>query len=620
MHNHLFRGAVLILALVGPHAWGADNDPIMREAHRKAQDFIDHEKQFHLGVLPTEQSNPKTAGLAEAAAADLPRALRMLQSVDRDIVPAADAVFRGPAWNKLVASMAGAIEGRRRICFSGCGATGRLSILLEASWRQFWQNLRQAHPEVADRLPPWEDAVESIMTGGDYALIRSVENFEDYQVFGRRQVDQAQLGPGDVLVAISEGGETSSVIGTIWRAAERGSEVFFAFNNPPKILAEHIERSRQVIADPRVTVLDLSCGPMAVAGSTRMQATTSELLVVGAALETALQQCLARKLDAATLSRLGFQPAANYSAGFARLLDDLGTPASIEALAAMVAAEASLYGQGGRVTYLGDQCLLDIFTDTTERSPTFMLPRFRKFDDTSTPPPWACVKTPLVATPVAWRNLLRRAPRCLEWTAGDYRQMQAPEKLVQNPPALGAAEMAKFQIGCEDDPSRREVANAAILVALGDEVARLAQPADPLGQRYAEFAKPFALRAVLAIGPAAPPASLAEQAWHVPVRQLGSPLRLWDRLAVKLVLNTVSSATMARLGRLTSNWMSHVEPTNKKLIDRGTRLVAELAGVDYRAACYALFETIERQSREDWTGRAKPSPVSETIARLKAAK
>ena len=31
----------------------------------KARDFIDNEKQFHLGFLPTEQSNPITATLEE---------------------------------------------------------------------------------------------------------------------------------------------------------------------------------------------------------------------------------------------------------------------------------------------------------------------------------------------------------------------------------------------------------------------------------------------------------------------------------------------------------------------------------------------------------------------------
>ena len=71
---------------------------------------------------------------------------------------------------------------------------------------------------------------------------------------------------------------------------------------------------------------------------------------------------------------------------------------------------------------------------------------------------------------------------------------------------------------------------------------------------------------------------------------------------------------MARMGRLISNWMAHVEPTNKKLIDRGTRLIAELAGVDYPTACYAMFETIDQQSRTSRPNQEKPSPVAETIA------
>ena len=102
----------------------------------------------------------------------------------------------------------------------------------------------------------------------------------------------------------------------------------------------------------------------------------------------------------------------------------------------------------------------------------------------------------------------------------------------------------------------------------------------------------------------------------MPVRPTASPLRLYDRLAMKLVLNNVSTATMARLGRLVSNWMAHVEPTNKKLIDRGTRLVAEIAGVDYSTACYALHETIEELTRTLEPGQEKPSPVALTIARL----
>ena len=47
---------------------------------------------------------------------------------------------------------------------------------------------------------------------------------------------------------------------------------------------------------------------------------------------------------------------------------------------------------------------------------------------------------------------------------------------------------------------------------------------------------------------------------------------LMRNMAVKLFFNSVSTGTMARLGRVTGNWMSFVDCTNKKLLDRGTRL------------------------------------------------
>jgi N-acetylmuramic acid 6-phosphate etherase len=596
------------------------DDAARQDAHRKAQYFIDQERQFHLGVLPTEQSHPKTARLAETARSDLAAAVRMLQSVDAELPGRMGQILRGPEFRRLAGAINGAIRGKGRVCFSGCGATGRLSILLEARWRQFWQDARGGHPAIAARLPDLEGRVVSIMTGGDYALIRSVENFEDYAVFGRRQVQELRLGRGDVLVAISEGGETSSVIGTIWQALENGAQVFFLFNNPAAVLARHVERSRQVIEDARVTKLDLSCGPMAVAGSTRMQATTSELLVAGTALETALAQMLQARLDAASLAALEvtLRRPDDYVRLFERLLADLGSPQSVAAIAAMADDETRLYRRHGLVTYVADRCLLDIFTDTTERSPTFMLPRFRRGDDGVSPPPWAFVKHARLATPDAWQAVLRRTPRCLGWNSATYRELGAPAAICAHPPRLSAEEMRGFLIGNEDDNSRFGAAeNAVTLVVLGDEIARLAAANDPLRNGFEAIARRFRGRGVLAVGPAAPPAALAANIWHVPVRAATSPLRLWERLSVKLVLNTASTASMARLGRLTGNWMTHVEPTNKKLIDRGTRIVSELAGVDYKAACYALYETMEEQARTSRPGQQRASPVALCLERLR---
>jgi N-acetylmuramic acid 6-phosphate etherase len=587
----------------------------MEDYRREAEHFLTQETQFHLGMLPTEQSHPKTRGLAETLQSDCQAGVRMLQSVDEDIVAMAQRVLGGSEVEKLVTALSEAILGGHRICFSGCGATGRLSIMLEAMWRKFWQGFARQQPAYAALAEKLADQAASIMTGGDFALVRSVEGFEDYISFGRQQAIEADLTAGDVLVAISEGGETSSVIGTLMEAGDRGLQTFFVFNNPADILAAHIERSRRVIENPAVTVLDLATGPMGVAGSTRMQATTAELLVVGSALEQALLRVLPEVLPSEALEALPaeLQKPVDGVAQFAALLDDLGSPEAVAAIASWVDTENELYGAGGRVTYFAADCVLDIFTDTTERTPTFMLPPFRKSDDLTSPPSWAFVKDPLRSTPEAWRNVLGRAPRCLEWEIPLYEKMGASAKIIGDPPRLGTEELMKFLIGSEADPSRTEVEpNLAMQVLLAHEVT--SPEAAAWQEACRKVAAPFSRRMTVVIGLGETPE--AAEVLQVPCRLTATPLELWDRLAAKLVLNTVSTATMGKFGRLVSNWMANVDTSNKKLVDRGTRLVSELTGLDYETACYELHRTFAEQKATAKPGQPRVSPVAETVRRL----
>ena len=73
---------------------------------------------------------------------------------------------------------------------------------------------------------------------------------------------------------------------------------------------------------------------------------------------------------------------------------------------------------------------------------------------------------------------------------------------------------------------------------------------------------------------------------------------------------------MGCCGRLAGNWMAHVDTSNKKLIDRGTRLIVELAGVDYVTACHALHKTIAELNSTVKAGEEELSPVAETVRRL----
>ena len=532
-----------------------------------AENFINNETEFHLGFLPTEQANPATASMENDFKADTARGVMTIRKADRPVLEMAKKVFAGKEFKAMNDAAKEVLDNGGKIIFSGCGATGRLSILLESMFRKFAKENR-------DFYAP--EQCESIMTGGDFALIRSVEFFEDFQTFGRRQVAEAGMTDKDMLVAITEGGETSSVIGTVKEAAERGAKVFLLFNNPASLLREHLIRCREVIDNPAVTVLDLSCGPMTLAGSTRMQATTSEELVAGALLEN----LAAYKCGGATF---------DWAAEFAILLDQLETPDAVTAMADHIDFESSIYQQDGKVTYFANDYLLDLFTDTTERNPTFMLPPFKSKAAKDAPQSWAFVKNPFFSTPETWHNMLNRPCRCLNWSKADYIAMDAGDKVAGNPPAISEKDLFLIEVGNEPAPERfTSQADRSVLVTVENAPGK---------------------NALLSKMPD------ADRILNIVCRNRKSPLELMTHLAVKLVLNTISTGTMVKVGRVTGNWMSYVSVSNKKLIDRAIRLICELGKTDYRTACLALFESIEILENFP-PDREAPPPVQYTLQKL----
>jgi N-acetylmuramic acid 6-phosphate etherase len=598
----------------------------MSNAHEKAREFLEHQKAFRLGELLTESSHSKTRRLSQTIQTDVAAGVRLLQSVDEDIPAALERIFAQESFARLVETLNAAIRAGRRIFFTGCGATGRLSILLEAAWRRFWR-ARAPHQAEASRR---ENQCFSVMAGGDFALIKSVEGFEDFPAFGRHQLKEAGVQRDDVVVAITEGGETPFVIGTAWQGLEAGAHVFFVYNNPSDLLRRHVQRSREVIEEPRIQKLDLATGPMAITGSTRMQATTTELLVVGAALETAIAHVCAgaeegekeRREEGKKIGRPEgekalrpssvptFLSSAPTTQEYGRLLEallrQLSSPPAVAAIAHMVELEEHIYRQHGLVTYIADDLLLDILTDTTERAPTYMLPPFRKDGDTIAPVSWSFVKSPHLPTREAWANMLQRQPRGLTWGPDVYRQLQAPLPLQANPPKLDNAEIYRFRIGNEPDPSRTNTPDS-LLVCVGGLPNCQSSIID----------HQFRRTAALTFGPT-PESIDVDESIDVPCDVPASPLRLWEHLAIKLILNTLSTATMVRMGRVIGNAMVWLSPSNKKLIDRGCRLTMQQTGCTYEHACEVLHEAVEEIAQRTQRGEEVPSPVALAIERIAA--
>ena len=592
----------------------------------KADDFIKNETQFHLGVLTTEQSHPKTRTLSQTLAVDTQQGMRQLYSVDDDIPPVLKKTIASEEYRKLENAIYRSLGAGGRVSFSGCGATGRLSILLDAANKKFCRVCAAKLPSRAEFFHKLAAQTNAIMTGGDFALIRSVESFEDFISFGYNQYKEAGIGPNDALCAISEGGETSSVIGTIHAALDAGIPAFFLFNNPSDLMASRVERSREVIEDPRVTVVNLTTGPMAIAGSTRMQATTIEMLVAGFAFETALAKFLQETLSSDELDAIGFAPRSpeEKAAEFDVLLKEIRSDENVATAAAYVEFECDLYKRGGCVTYFPRDYSLDIFTDTTERSPTFKIPPFRSLDETDAPAPWALVKDPLRNAKEAWIWLLGDVePRCLEWTPDDYRRMGGTPAQINDPPKIGRQTVYRFPIGSEPDSSRYEgIPNAAVAVLADTETSLWGAVGSDWFDAFEKCAAPFEQKVAFLINNTSTNASKPSDPNYGKIFEFNmaiptTPLDLFAHLALKLTLNNISTATMGKFGRLNGNWMAHVDATNKKLIDRSVRLVSEIGGVDYRTACVTLFEALEEM--ENWSLERKKtvSPAAYAVEMLK---
>ncbi len=352
----------------------------MSPAERALQ-FLQVASQFKLGHLVTESFHEKTSSLSSVVQKNVSEALTLLSSVDRE---ALSLLYKKEEelW-KLQQDIQKTLKAGRKVFMCGCGATGRLSLVLETLFRHEYGQTNQ---------------VLSFMAGGDFALVKSVESFEDRTDYGERQLLELGFGPGDLLLASTEGGETPFVIGATEKAAQISNQSpYFLYCNPDELLSP-IERSRKVIENPNIKKINLTVGPMAISGSTRMQASTVLMLAVGVGL------------------LYKHKNRSDFGDFYRSLLNALES-VDYSPLAPLTLLEAKLYESKKYCNYLSDSYLgISILTDTTERSPTFSLKGFEnRLDHQSDHALAYLFLSKGESSGHAWSELLGRPPRPLEW-------------------------------------------------------------------------------------------------------------------------------------------------------------------------------------------------------------
>jgi N-acetylmuramic acid 6-phosphate etherase len=595
----------------------------------RSNDFLKISDQFKLGALTTEASHPLTANLSEVAKGDAAAALKLLFEVDADVLKKYREFVASGRADQIKTEVLRALRNGGKLFFTGCGSTGRLSIQLVSIWRDFWQRQSaiglKSNPSAAE----FEQRAFAVMAGGDFALIKAVEGFEDFTVFGKKQIGDMGLCNRDVVFAITEGGETSFVIGTAWQGVEAGAKVYFVYNNPDDVLCEHVQRSREVLKESRIEKVNLTTGPMAITGSTRMQATTIQLAVLLTVLEMVLRELLGEFEPGDPVSFPSKDVPAQFEQQLTELRAVLNSAEVLAPLARLVSMEEQVYRSGHKNNYFAARFGIDVLTDTTERSPTYCTPPFRKFDDATATESWAFLFVPCDSTEDAWQHIIKRRPQCVEWSDQDVRALVPDEtraaRTCEIVRKIRYSELMRFKVGLDGLQYRPLGAGDSAVAILSEHEKQSLLSANGFFRTRLEAArKAGAKTGVIYFGRKESFFEIRAfvQKWDpaciavlVPVPGTDFLLEGVTRIAVKTLLNSLSTCTMVRLGRVMGNFMIWVVPSNLKLIDRSTRYIQKLTGLDYPSANRLLFEVLEYVEPRMKADQAYPPVVGVSVLR-----
>jgi N-acetylmuramic acid 6-phosphate etherase len=168
-------------------------------------------------------------------------------------------------------------------------------------------------------------------------------------------------------------------------------------------------------------------------------------------------------------------------------------------------------------------------------------------------------------------------------------------EMVQGIIAGGTAALTKAQEGAEDNPEGARKDIAARDIGARDFVIGIAASGTTPYVREA-LAEARRRRAATAIVACSPPAAELRREVDVAIVPITGPealtgsTRMKAGTATKLVLNTITTGVMIRMGKTFGNLMVDLRATNEKLKDRSERILMEVCGVDREAARALLRE------------------------------
>ena len=136
--------------------------------------FWEQQEKFRSHPLQTELPNAETQELSILAKKDLVQAIKLIQKVDIKAVSQMKSYVK--QLEQLREQIKKTFENGHKIYICGCGASGRLAVFIEFLWR---------------KTALEKDKVIGFLAGGDNAMIKSLEGFEDHGHYGVKQLLEA---------------------------------------------------------------------------------------------------------------------------------------------------------------------------------------------------------------------------------------------------------------------------------------------------------------------------------------------------------------------------------------------------------------------------------------------
>ena len=534
----------------------------MQYTETQIEEFWQQHERFLKTSLVTETPHPDTSNLSELCRTDLPQAFAIFKQVELDAIH--HLLQYTTEIQQVQQDIATALNAHNKVFLLGCGASGRVAMLLKRLWETYNSNR--------------DKQVICVAAGGDVSLIKSVEEFEDQAEFGITQLIAQGYTNNDLVIGLSASGESPFILAGIEYASKTSQYTPYLICNNP--IASILERNPQHILNDGLNVIGISLdvGPMALTGSTRLQATTAMQIVVGLAL-------LSNDTDIAAQIKQIY-----HSIELVPL----------EALVPITQAEADILAKNEYVLYDTDNALLglSLLADITERSPTFNLTPFENNTDKKAviPANNCCSKTvssmdsglrrndnitqysPFylrlsTAANIAevWQSLFGQQPFCLNWESHPATTTQYMNGFDLS--ATSARVSGKY-LPAPQHVEFWKIKGHTLHVILNNCLGE--QNCHPGGTRVCD------------------PESTTYPTCTIPLLQD----LLQQTLVYKLCLNSHSTIMMGRLGYFEGNLMLSLKPSNFKLIDRAIRysqfiLVSKYdLQIDYKTIAAEAFKQI----------------------------